>query len=360
MKVLHILNTGHRNFGGKERATLELIFGMRERNIDAQLLCLREGLTNRLAQKMEIPVSVCKVRWPTNLNLVFAVASYMKRARFELVHTHDFRENVIGRLAAKLAKMPVITTIHGLAKLCLDMPWIKRAAYHALDMMTISMSECFIVLSEQDRNFLSKKVAQDKIHTIPVALKAAPKPTRREVDYKRAFVLGSAGRLDKQKGFDILAEAAKELIDEGENVKFVIAGTGPREKELKALVEKLGISERFELLGFVEDMDEFYRSLDAFVLPSLVERMPLVILEAQAHGLFVIATDVGAIPEMIQDGKTGFIIKSADCQALVDAMKNLLKNREPIEQVASLAIEQNVAFDEMVEKTIKVYKEVLR
>lgn len=359
MKVLHVINTGHRNFGGKERATLELICGLRERNIDAQLLCLREGLTNRLAQKMGIPVFSPKVSWPINLNLISAVASYIRGKRFDIVHTHDFRENVIGRLAANRAKAPVVTTVHGLAKHCFDLPWIKRVTYHWLDMMTASMSERFIILSERDKNFLSKKVVQDKIHTIPVALKAVLKPRGRKVDYQRTFVIGSAGRLDRQKGFDVLAKAAKELIDAGEDVKFLIAGTGPREKELKELVKKLDIADRFKLLGFVEDMNEFYNSIDVFVLPSLIERMPLVILEAQAHGLFVIATDVGAIPEMIKDSRSGSIVKSGDHKALADAIKNFLKSQELMKQANPWSGEQNLAFNEMVEKTVKIYKEVL-
>lgn len=360
MKVLHLLNTGQKNFGGKERATLELISGLRSKGVDAQLLCLREGLTDKLAQKMQIPTFVPIVKKPKNFTLISAVARVIRDGKFELVHTHDFRENVIGRLAAKRANVPVVTTLHGLAKLCLELPWIKRFFYHALDVMTAKMSERFIVLSEHDRRLLPSTISQSKIHAIPLALKPIEKPLMRAGKDEKTFVFGGAGRLDKQKGFDILINAAKEILDEYKEVRFVIAGSGPREIELKKLAERLGIADRIEFLGFVEDMDKFYSSLDVLVLPSLVERMPLVVLEAQARGLFVIATDVGAIREMIKDGETGFIVRAGDKKALADAMKKVLENRTFVESARAKVIHLESEFEKMLEETISVYREALR
>ena len=360
MKVLHVLNTGHRNFGGKERATLDLVCGLREAGVDAQLVCLRSGLTDALAARLGIPVHVPEARSPENIGLVFAVRRCIEAGGFDLVHTHDFRENAIGRLAARLAGVPVVTTVHGLARLCFDMPVLKRYAYHALDLLTARMSKRFIVLSEADRGILGAAVPSDLVSVIPVALKPPKIAGRRKRSTGEPMVFGAAGRLDRQKGFDILVRAAADLLKGGADARFVLAGTGPRERELKALIGDLGIADRFELLGFVEDMDGFFGAIDVFVLPSRTERRPLALMEALARGVFAIAADVGAVGEMIEDGRTGLLVPPDDPDALARAMREVVRQPSLLELAEPGRADLEAAFDRMVARTIDIYREVLR
>ena len=359
MKVLHVINTGHRNFGGKERATLELICGLREQGVDAELLSLRPGLTDAFAKDRGIPTFVPKVGWPQNARLVVETKRIIKEHRFELVHTHDFRENVIGRLAARLAGVPVVTTVHGLAKFCLDMPRHKRLAYHALDMLTAPMSSAFIVLSETDTNLLGHRVPKEKVQVIRPALRTSKMAGANKRERGNPPVFGSAGRLDSQKGFDIFIKAAAKLLAEGIDARFVLAGTGAGEAELRNLVHELGIDSRFKLLGFVKDMDGFYESIDVFVLPSRVERSPMTILEARAHGLPVIATDVGGVREMLSGDAGGILVPPDDTEALADAMRQVLSDPELAKAARTDPDAQNASFDEMINLTIKLYREVL-
>jgi len=359
MKVLHVLNTGHRNFGGKERATLDLIGGLRSSGIDAELVSLRGGLTDTLAREMKIPVYVPDVGLPENLNLIFAVRRIIADGGFDLVHTHDFRENVVGRLASMLAGVPVVTTVHGLARFCLDLSWLKRTAYHALDVLTAPMSSRFIALSEADRGVLGKRVSPARVRVIPIALAPAGGFRTRDIDADRPLVFGGAGRLDRQKGFDIFIRAAAELLNGGADARFAVAGSGPREDELERLARNLGVADRFELLGFVEDMDGFYAGIDVLVLSSLTERRPAVILEATARGVFVIASNVGSVAEMIKDGTTGLLVPAGDHEALADAMQRVISDPTIIERAHLEQSAGGRAFDEMIQRTIEVYREVV-
>jgi len=139
-----------------------------------------------------------------------------------------------------------------------------------------------------------------------------------------AAVLGSLGRLDEQKGYELLVEALAELP----GVTAVVVGEGPLRGVLEARAAELGVSERLRLPGWSDDARSFLPTFDVFVLPSRYEGFPLSIIEAMLAGLPVVATRVGSVAEAVEDGETGFLVSPGDRTALVAVLRRLLDDPE--------------------------------
>ena len=133
-------------------------------------------------------------------------------------------------------------------------------------------------------------------------------------------VLGSLGRLDEQKGYDVLVEALAELP----GASAVIVGEGPLRATLEARAAELGVAERLRLPGWSDDARGFLPTFDVFVLPSRYEGFPLSIIEAMLAGLPVVASGVGSVAEAVEDGETGLVVPPDDPAALAAALRRLL------------------------------------
>ncbi|MCJ7811413.1 MAG: glycosyltransferase family 4 protein, partial [Dehalococcoidia bacterium] len=158
-------------------------------------------------------------------------------------------------------------------------------------------------------------------------------------DAKRTSTLLFCGRLNGPRPFktlDILLTAMPRILRR-HSVELRIIGTGPRLEEYAALARKLGIEEEVHFLGFVDpsEMGAHYGRADLFVLPSRMENFPLVILEAMASGLPVVATDVGGVPELVEHGETGLLVPPNDPDALADAINDLLDDPDEMEQMGA-------------------------
>ena len=162
-------------------------------------------------------------------------------------------------------------------------------------------------------------LAHGSVGTIHNGIRVVEVPSR--ASSSTGSVIGSIGRLDEQKGFAALVEALVELPV----ASAVIVGHGPQRQALEARAAALGVSSRLQLTGWSDDARRYLPTFDVFVLPSLNEGFPLVIVEAMLAGLPVVATAVGSVPEAVEDGKTGFVVPPGDTPALVAAIKRLLE-----------------------------------
>jgi len=146
-------------------------------------------------------------------------------------------------------------------------------------------------------------------------------------------VIGFVGRLAKEKGLAYLVKAVRPIMKEDGNVALVLVGDGPYHDELCGLIKELDLEEHIVILGKRSDLADLYASMDVCVLPSLNEGVPMAVLEAMAAGKPVLATRVGGIPEIIQDGQTGLLIEPADQSQLTLALKRLLVSPELCEEL---------------------------
>lgn len=190
--------------------------------------------------------------------------------------------------------------------------------------------------------------------------------SQRDRSDNEPFSLLFCGRLDgphEQKGVDILLRSLS-LVLRHQKVVLNIIGTGPRLTQYQALAERLGVSEKVRFLGFVEheEMPRHYQQADLFVLPSRRESFGLVLAEAMACGLPVVATTAGAIPEVVEDGVTGVLVPPDDPEALASAVVSLLSNRPRMQAMGTAGaqrVRQRFTWDKVAQRVVEGYLKLL-
>jgi glycosyltransferase involved in cell wall biosynthesis len=158
------------------------------------------------------------------------------------------------------------------------------------------------------------------------------------------FVLGSIGRLNHVKGFDILIEAVKNLNSDNNSLLFVVAGQGNEKNELERRVIEYNLQDKIKFIGFLENTEDLLAALDVFLLTSRSEGFPLSLLEAMNFKLPTIATDVGGIRDLLVDGKAGLIIPPENKFELVKAIRILFENPNLLSQYSELSYNRSLDF----------------
>lgn len=172
------------------------------------------------------------------------------------------------------------------------------------------------------------------------------------------FLIGSVGRLSPEKGFLDLIDVVKGLQDSGNPIDLWIAGDGPQRTDLQSRIEALGLQQSVRLLGQLSDTKIFYQAMDLFVLNSIREGLPNVILEAMALEVPTIATRIAGIPDLIRDQETGLLISPSDCYGLKDAIYKAMGEKDQGQEMCRAArqlIESEYSFDSRMAKVARIY-----
>jgi glycosyltransferase involved in cell wall biosynthesis len=260
------------------------------------------------------------------------IYSILKKASFDLVHTHGYFADIIGMPISKILHIPHISTCHGF--ISNDR---KLKIYNSLDKLSLRFCERIIAVSEEIKNGLLKKgINESKIVVIQNAVQNSygrkefadhRTEKRRFLSIEQdEFVIGYVGRLSEEKGVHYLIEAGSVLKESFEPFKIIIIGDGPRRKELKDLTKLKGLEREIIFTGFQSDVENWLPALDVFVLPSLTEGTPMALLEAMSVGIPIIATSVGGVPKIVENEISGFLIEPADFRALAEKIIILKEN----------------------------------
>ena len=217
--------------------------------------------------------------------------------------------------------------------------------YNKLDRFSLRYCDKVIAVSEELRDDLViHGIKESKIAVIENALgnlyKAGTlsqsRASKRE-QLKLAedeCVVGYAGRLSDEKGIHYLVEAGSILKGKGEAFKILIIGDGPKRKELENLAIEKGLEKEILFAGFQTNVGEWLPALDVFVLPSLTEGTPMALLEAMAVGIPIVATHVGGVPMILEDGVAGFLVAPANPEGLAEKLEVLLERPSLRRQLA--------------------------
>lgn len=250
----------------------------------------------------------------------------------DILHTHDFRSDLLGLWCAKRAGIPILSTCHG---------WIanntKGKIYTHIDKFALRYFDCIITVSEYMRKqLIDADVSCEKIKVVPNAL-VTKDYHKDELDQKfreelgvdsSSLLIGNIGRLSEEKGQDVFLHAAQKLSKRHQNLHFALIGIGPQEERLRALADELGIQNKVSFCGYRSDMLSVYNSLDLVIQSSYTEGMPNVILEALLMAIPVVATDVGGTAEIVDHMKSGVLIKPGVLDELIWAIEDFISKPE--------------------------------
>jgi glycosyltransferase involved in cell wall biosynthesis len=250
-----------------------------------------------------------------------------RRERVRIWHGHDYKSNALGLLLRRFWPMRLVTTLHG---------WVthtrRTPLYYRIDELCLPRYEAVICVSEDlQQRGLACGVPADRCMLIENGIDISQYARRLPMTEARTrlglsahrLVLGAVGRLSPEKGFDLLIRAVQRLLQGGLDIELVIAGEGDDRSRLERLINELGVCDRVRLLGYCADPRAIYEALDLFVLSSLREGLPNVLLEAMALEVPVVATRVNGIPRLIQDDDNGLLIPPDSVEQLAQAVTRL-------------------------------------
>jgi len=329
IRVLHVItNLG---IGGAERLVVSAARGLPRERFESVICCLtNRGPLAREAEAAGLTVH-CVNAFPGLSNpLAFTrLVSIIRSVQPTIVHTHLQAPNLYGRLAACLVRVPiVVATEHNVYT-------GKARRYMAAERMLAPLTSALVAVSSEVQQFLSGqlRVPLTSIRVIRNGV-AAPQPTRDGVAAIAALTarvgavptdlrLATIASLTAKKGHDVLLRALSLLAGRGLRVSAVFAGEGPERARLETIAADLNLRESVHFLGAVSNPADVLAATDLFVLPSLVEGLPLALLEAMRAGKPVVATAVGGVPEAVISGINGLVVAAADDVALADAIATL-------------------------------------
>jgi glycosyltransferase involved in cell wall biosynthesis len=273
-------------------------------------------------------VVVINIRRTLEVRQIIELYRVLKASQPHVLHTHGYRCDMLGLVMARLLHIPVVSTVHG---------WTSATArlrfYEWCHRWVLRYFDGVITVSDSIRQILLRSgVHSGKIVKLNNALDTAlfvgrndGQGFREEVGIcQQARVIGTVGRLSSEKGLDDFLKAGARLIARDPTIILLIVGDGPERWKLEALADSLGIAQAVVFCGYRRDVLRIYPALDLFVLPSLTEGIPIALLEAMASGKPVVASNVGGIPEVVEDGVTGLLVPPRDVNQLADKMWSLL------------------------------------
>jgi glycosyltransferase involved in cell wall biosynthesis len=258
-----------------------------------------------------------------------------KRERFDIVHTHTAKAGALGRIAAHMAGVPVVIhTPHGHNFYGYFGPVFSRLILLIERFLTRYTDKLIALTALEKRDYEVLNVAKpEKVRLIyqglEIELNAAAATDRESVRKELGLkndekVVGMVSRLEPIKGPLDFVEAARYIAEKFPAAKFILVGEGSLRNSLEDKIRSLGLKEKFILTGWRDDVRRVISSFDLLVLSSLNEAVGIVLIEAQAEGVPVIATNVGGIPEIIKDGETGLLVNPSDPEELARAVSGLL------------------------------------
>jgi len=308
-KIFHIITS--LNIGGTEKFLLAVLRNLNDKYyFSVGYLKEREQTAGEI-EKLGIPV--------IKFNF-FSLIKYLKKNKPQIIHTHLYRANIIGRIAGKIAEIQTIIS----SQRSID-GWKKF--YHVwLDKFTANFCDLIIANSQSAKNILitREKIPSSKIIVIynGVALPSTLYPLPSTL-----FTVGYIGRLHKEKGVYLIPEIIKIVLGKNKNIKFLIYGDGPEKQSLELKIRNLKLENSVKFLGWQTNLKDVYASIDILLLPSEEESFPQAALESISYGVPVVASDVGGVSEVVEHQKTGILIKSKSPESFADAILSISRDR---------------------------------
>jgi glycosyltransferase involved in cell wall biosynthesis len=359
MRILHIINS--LEIGGAEKLLMDLIQASPKYCSMDVCVLYPGGLLRTELLSLGVTLHDLNLSYKYDLWKVFRLSKLIRSGNYDIVHAHLFPSILLVALASYWAKGPhYICTEHG--------TWSRRRqiyGFWVLDRWIYSHYEKIIAVSPTVKNSLLSwlKQPQDwyRIAVIPSGI-ALPQSNVSEDIPTHDFDLIFVGRLEHEKGLDILLQALALLKEEGLRVSLLVVGTGSQANFLQKLAHTLEISGQVKFLGYSSEVRHLLRRARIFVLPSRTEGLPLAVLEAMAERKAIIATFVGGLGDILETDKDAILIPPEDPQTLAKVIKKIMDNPQKIPQMGDNAHTKACKYfsrERFVKDVIQLYEKIL-
>jgi glycosyltransferase involved in cell wall biosynthesis len=309
------------------------------------------------ARRSNAPVHVVRDRFPGDPRTAIELAALLRRPEMHILQTHGYKANVLGRLVATALRRPWVAFLHGET-------WENRKvrAYFALERTAVRRADCIVVVShDMARMVVGHGIPSAKVQVVHNACLVAPDGNAPAWSAELPPLVGVIGRLSPEKGVDLALRVHCIVARRFPNAQLLVVGEGPERGELQNHAERLGVGPSVLWLGYQEELADVYRRLAVLLIPSRSEGLPNVALEAMGHGVPVIATSVGGLPEVVSDGENGFLAPSGDAEVLAQRVLCILEDpllRRRLGQRARQDMASRFSFEARLQALDDIYRGV--
>jgi glycosyltransferase involved in cell wall biosynthesis len=333
-RILHFIGGGE--IGGAEELLLSLMKLLDKEKYEAWLICLCEGPFAQLVARQGFKVAVVPMRHKFDLGTIKPIREYLIKHNIDLVHTHGVRANLVARTAAKQAGLPVVTTFHSVLRYDYDSIYKALIAKY-LTKATNKYTDRYIAISGAIKEEIKAlgvpeeliTVIHNGLDTSRYLLTLNPEVIKSQLGLDPELpTVSMIARLHPVKGHQYFLQAARKILDRGIKAQFLIIGEGNYRSQIEKWIKELSLQDKVFIPGYYTPIENIYRVSDLLAVPSLMEGLGLVVLEAMYFKVPVVASNIGGIQEIIRHGENGLLVEPKDVPALADAISTLIQDRE--------------------------------
>ena len=385
-RVLHLINGEH--YAGAERVQDLLAQCLPECGYEVVFACVKPRQFAELRRSQKTPLYSLPMRSRFDLGVAGRIADLARREKCDLIHAHSVRTALVGSVAARIARVPLVYHVHSPALRDTTRTW-RNWTNSLVERFSLRRANRLIAVSESlKRHLIGQGFEASRISVVlngvPPLYEIPPRTVPRgkstgdcpdfranengtvPVNAGAQWTLGTAALFRPRKGVEVLLRAMAVMRRRGLPVRLLAVGafeSSKYEEHIRRLAGDLGLDDLIQWTGFTSDVTSELLAMDLFVLPSLFgEGLPMVLLEAMAAGVPVVAADVEGVGEAIRHGQDGLIVPAGDHQALAQAVADVMDGRYDWSAMRESAIERQAKFfshRSMAEGVAEVYRQVL-
>lgn len=374
MKILHVIDSG--GLYGAEIMLLNLMQEQMASGVEPFLASIgdtgvEEKPIETEAKHRGIRVAVFRMKPGPNIFGVLSVLRFAWDEKIDIFHSHGYKGNILfGFLPRFVRRVPMVSTLHGWT-------WSggmsRMRIYEWLDSLSLSFLDRVITVNSVMKTHPRiKNKLGIALDIVPNGIPLCTKEPRKEVAEldadiigfcRQGYTIGAIGRLSSEKGYAALLEVVATISAQGNDIRLVILGEGGLRSNLEAAARKLKIEKKILMPGYVSDAKQYLPFFNLFVMPSLTEGLPIVLLEAMQAAVPIVASRVGGIPDVLQEGRCGLLVKPGCSESLELGITNVMqKPKEAVERadLASRRVLEDYSSKAMAQKYQEIYKRVLQ
>ncbi len=344
IRVLHIIT--RMIPGGADENTLQTVLLLDKARFTVDLIVggQSDEMMLRRVENCRVVILPELVRNPSlscDIKSFIKIMRIIRHEKYHIVHTHTAKAGILGRMAAWLCRTPIIVhTLHG-TTFHRAMHASEAFFYRILERLTACITDQLVSVGDDLRQIYLNagvgkpeqyvtirsgfEISRFRLSDAEIALRR--RKIRRELGISdAAYVIGSASRLEPRKGQYYFIQSAQQLLSKYPDLVFILAGDGPSAEELRTLAQSLRIANKIHFLGHRKDIEDVMSAMDVFVLSSLWEGLPQVLVQAAALGRPIVSFDAEGAKEIVHGGENGFVVPRGDENALTESLAYLISH----------------------------------